>query len=72
MGIKVEFFDQSGTNCLSALISSSVTSYIALAPSTNIVGTAPSVNAIPDALVNPIPYIGLSFLTILPVSRSIT
>ena len=40
-----------------------MTSYSALAPSTNIVGTAVKVNAIPVALFTPIEYIGLLFLT---------
>src|SRR5210317_492242 len=72
IGINVEFLDHSGTNCLSAFSSSSVTSYKAFAPSTIAVGTVPNVKAIPAALVAPILYSGLSFFTILPVSLSRT
>ena len=53
-GTSVEFLDQSGTNCLKALISSSVTSYKALAPSTVAVGTTVKVVAMPDNLVIPV------------------
>ena len=72
IGTKVEFLDQSGTNWRKACISSSVTSYKNLAPSTTVSGTTTKVVAIPVNLLNPVAYSGLSFLTNWPVSASTT
>ena len=54
-GTNVEFLDQSGTNLLIALISSSVTLYRAIAPSVTAIGTPVKVVAIPSNLLKPVP-----------------